>query len=104
MITNGRITIYHKEIDQDHNEIWKNKSYEAWSFITQSSNSNNGLSNSNSINIRIPFQKVIANIGDIVIKGEGKKIERSTDVKGYIIKSITENEVGSQPHIHILGA
>lgn len=110
MITNGIITIYHKELDKTARlERWIKTMYKAWYFGGKGSGINKGYENANDISVRIPYDEnelEIGNfsIGDIIYIGEGQDITKQTDLEeSYNITSITNNEYGNNPHIHLGG-
>lgn len=114
MITNGKITIYHKGFDNINRlEIWTYKSYEVWFHGGKGSSINKGYDNANDIDIRIPYYKNkdlnIDNfsIGDIIVIGNIKKdIATQQDLieyETYNITSITNNIFGNNMHVHLGG-
>ena len=73
MITNGKITIYHKDIE-NHNNIWKRfVYYNTWFFGGKGSSTNKGYQTDNDCQIRIPYRANIGlniknfAIGDIIV-------------------------------------
>ena len=115
MITNKKITIYHKDIDEiTRLEKWIRYNYSyVWWYESQSAKVNKGYNNENKLQIRIPYDKnVDLNInnfakGDIIVKGTLETdIETQDDLKEYQIyniKSINNNDFGNNQHIHIGG-
>lgn len=111
MIKNSKITIYHKGLDkQTKLETWTPYNYTGWIFNGKNASVNKGYSNSNNIELRIPYEGNsidISNIaiGDIVVKGKIiKKINTQHDLQDtYNITSIKNNSFGSEPHIHVGG-
>lgn len=114
MLTNGKITIYHKEFDNKNKlELWKRKSYEAWYYGGKGASINKGYDNANDIDIRIPYDKsekinaVDFSIGDIIVIGEIKKDivtqQDLVDYEIYNITSIVNNTFGNNKHIHLGG-
>ena len=111
MLVNGKITIYHKDLDTTtRKEIWTKKIYNAWNFGGNGAGLNKGYADANNISIRIPYDcNENANIsdfaiGDIIYIGEGIDIESQNDLDGiYNITSIVNNLYGPNKHIHIEG-
>jgi hypothetical protein len=115
MITNNKITIYHKSgLDvATRLEKWTRYNYDnVWVFKRKSANITNQIDNTNNIEIRIPYNKNQIDINnltisDIIVIGHlDIDIETAQDLKGYetyIITSITDNKIGLNQHIHIGG-
>lgn len=113
MITNTELTVYHKTFNQTTRlEEWTRYNYsKVWWFGGKGANINKGYENANDVDVRIPYNlnqdADIANfaIGDIIYKGKLETdITSENQVPGrYNITSITNNTVGSEPHIHIGG-
>ena len=111
MITNNKITYYHKVLDENKIEQWQKTVFvKAWVFGGKGSSINKGYDNANDVNIRIPIEEItdesIFAIGDIVVVGIEDDIERQSDLKGkefYNITSININKFGSNPHVHLGG-
>ena len=88
MITNGSITYYHKK-----RHIWNRYVFEdVWHFGGKSSSINKGYENANDVNIRIPMEYV-----------EDKNIFTIGDIIAINVTSITINEYGNNPHVHLGG-
>lgn len=115
MITNSKLTIYHKGRDEETRlEKWTRFNYEyVWTYVTSEGKKNDGYSNSSAIEIRIPYDDNnvdIANIGisDILVVGDiDKDIKTQTDLANYQtfnIVSIIEMRTGLNPHVYIKGA
>ena len=113
MISNADITVYHQQFD-DSTRMgkWERFPYEkVWWFEKNSVVQTDGYENSNNVDIRISYRDKldIKNFskGDIVLKGIIKKdIESSSELseyETYVITSITNNNFGNNPHIHIQG-
>lgn len=115
MITNNKLTIYHKELD-DETRLEKYVRYnypKVWLFDSHKATINEGYNDNDSVQIRIPYNENknlnISNFakGDIIVKGELKvDIDTQDDLKGYEIYNITgfnNNDFGNNPHIHIGG-
>ena len=116
MITNSSLTIYHMSgLDSTtHLEKWTRYNYSnVWFFGGESANINQGYDNTNSVEIRIPYDKN-ANLdinnfseGDIIVQGTLETdIESQDDLIGtliYNITSIKNNNFGNNQHIHIGG-
>ena len=112
MITNSELTVYHKVLDENTRlEKYVRYAYpKNWWFGGKGSSLNKGFSNSNDVQIRIPYYLNKADInnfsiGDILVKGNIKKdIETQSDLpEVYKITSINNNTFGREPHIHIGG-
>lgn len=114
MITNGKITIYHKGFDNKSKlEIWTPKIYDAWFHGGTGASINKGYDKANDVDIRIPYD--INNnlditdiaIGDIIVQGEiEKEIITQQDLSEheiFNITSITNNTFGNNKHIHLGG-
>lgn len=116
MITNKKVTIYHKAgLDvATHFELWTRYNYnDVWWFGGKGSGINKGYENANDIQVRIPYGQNdnvnIGNfaIGDIVVTEElDFDIQTQQDLKDYDVYNITSinnNDFGGTPHIHIGG-
>ena len=112
MITNKKITYYHKVLNNITKlEEWTKVVFDnVWLFGGKGSSINKGYENANDVDIRIPMEYVsdttIFNIGDIVAVGEQENISKQSDLKGkefYNITSININDFGYNPHIHLGG-
>lgn len=113
MICNNSLTVYHKGFDNStHDEVWTRYNYDkVWFFGGKGAGINKGYDNANDVQIRIPYDDNldIANfsIGDIVIAGTfTTDIESQQDLDGnefYNITSISNNNFGNNPHIHLGG-
>lgn len=113
MITNASLTIFHKELDNETRiEKWTRYNYDkVWMFIKEGVIQNNGFENSNSAEIRIPynlnpnvniknFSKEDVIVGEKIIE-DIKSIKELTGKKTYLLMSITNNIYGTEPHIHL---
>ena len=110
MITNNKITYYHKILNNETKlEEWERHFFNnVWVFIRKGSNVNAGLEKNNNIDVRIPFiQNVdIFHIGDIIAVGEQGDIQKQSDLGGkefYNVTSVNINNFGNNPHIHLGG-
>lgn len=111
MITNKAITYYHKTLDENKLQVWNRYVFEkTWVFGGKGSSINAGYENANDVNVRIPMEyvndKSIFTIGDIVVVGIQPEISKQSDLNGkefYNITSITINEYGNNPHVHLGG-
>lgn len=115
MITNSKLTIYHKGFDTTkHEETWTRYNYdEVWFFGGRGSNLNKGYDNANDVDIRIPYLKNSElnidnfSIGDIIVQGElDINIDTQEDLDSYLIYNITSinnNNFGKNQHIHLGG-
>ena len=112
MITNNKITYYHKVLNNTTKlEEWSRVLFEkVWLFGGKGASINKGYENANDVDIRIPMKYVqdttIFKVGDIVAVGEHENIERQSDLKDvefYNVTSININDFGNNPHIHLGG-
>jgi len=115
MITNSSVTIYHRDgLDAiTHLEKWTRHNYNnAWLFGGKGASINKGYDNANDVEVRLPYSKNELNIddfaiGDIIVKGTlTTNIETQQDLSNYQIyniTSITNNNFGNNPHIHLGG-
>lgn len=115
MITNSTLTIYHKGFDATTRlETWTRFNYDdVWFFGGQGASTNKGYENANDVQVRIPYEKNAGlnasnfEIGDLIVQGKlNLDITSQQDLDGYLvysIRSITDNQFGSQPHLHISG-
>jgi hypothetical protein len=116
MITNNSVTIYHYSgINQvTHDEMWTKYVYSnVWFFGGEGAKKNKGYDNANDFDCRISYQQNegldINNFskGDYVVAGTlDFDITSPLELKNYKvynILSITDNNFGNNPHIHIGG-
>ena len=115
MITNSSLTIYHKTFDKTTKlEKWTRYNYsKVWFFGGKGASINKGYADANDVEIRLPYMQNdnldINNfaIGDIIVQGTlDFDIETQQDLKSYLIyniKSINNNNFGSNQHIHLGG-
>lgn len=116
MITNSKVTIYHNAgLDvATHDTKWVRYNYdEAWFFGGKGAGINKGYDDANNVEVRLSYGQNDNlninnfNIGDIIIKGEIlTDITRQQELKNYEIfniTSISNNDFGKTPHIHIGG-
>ena len=115
MITNSEITIYHKGLNEETRlETWTRFNYEnAWVFGGRNANINEGYSDANNLEIRLPYSKNNGlnidnfSIGDIIVQGNiTEDIETQQDLEDYLIYNITSiknNNFGLNQHIHLGG-
>lgn len=114
MIINSDITIYHKTLNSQTRleEYIKYYYPNCWKFNKKGSTNNKGYSETNIIEVRIPYisnsNMEISNfaIGDIICIGNGKNVISGQDElngEAYNIVSIANNKFGTNPHIHIGG-
>lgn len=116
MITNSTLTVYHKNgLDvATRTEKWVRYNYDnVWFFGGEGASTNKGYENANDVQIRIPYKQNDNldpnnfDIGDIIVQGTlDIDIETQQDLEGYLVYAITsktDNQFGSQPHIHISG-
>ena len=111
MITNSKLTIYHKNgLDLVNRlENWTRFNYDkVWIFKTNGATINKGINEGNNLEIRIPYDKTIDienfSLGDIVVCDElDMDITRQQDLncETFNITSINNNYFGSNPHIHL---
>lgn len=115
MITNSKLTIYHKGFDsQTRLETYTRYNYSnVWFFGGKGASLNEGITEMNDVQIRIPYNQNdnldVSNfaVGDIIVKGAlDIDIDTQSDLDGYEIyniTSITNNDFGNNQHIHIGG-
>ena len=113
MLTNSKLTVYHKGLDSNMLEIWTRYNYDnVWVFGGKGAGVNKGYENANDIEIRIPYGQNadldIRNfsIGDIVVPSALNTdiiTQQDLQVDFYNITSITNNTFGNSKHIHIGG-
>lgn len=112
MITNNKITYYHKILNNETKlEEWERYFFnDVWEFGRKGSNVNAGLEQSNNVDVRIPFNYInnvdIFHIGDIIAIGQQEDIEKQSDLEGkefYNVTSININNFGNNPHVHLGG-
>lgn len=110
MITNNIITYYHKVPTEDKLYKWDKTIFEkVWLFARKGSSINKGYENSNDVNVRIPIEYVkdtTFSIGDIIAVGKQADIQKQSDLEGvefYNVTSVTINDFGNNPHVHLGG-
>ncbi len=112
MITNNKITYYHKVLNEvTRLEQWQKIVFnDVWVFGGKGSGINKGYENANDVNVRIPMEYVddftIFKIGDIIAVGIQEDISKQSDLEGkefYNVTSININNFGNNPHIHLGG-
>jgi len=112
MKTNNSLTIYHKTFDKTTRlEKWTRYNYpNVWFFGNESATISEGYNSKNRVEIRIPLNESIKKDnfakGDIIVKGTLETdINTQQDLSGliYNITSISWNDFGEEPHIHIGG-
>lgn len=112
MITNTEISYYSKALNAiDKIEIWRKTHFpKVWKFNRNGSIPNTGITESNQVDIRIPLEDVedvtIFHIGDLVAVNFNADIETQQDLNGiehYVITSVTINNFGNNPHVHLVG-
>ena len=110
MITNSKLTIYHKNgLDLVNRlETWARFNYDnVWVFKTNGATMNKGINEGNNLEVRIPYDETIDinyfSLGDIVVIGEVKTdITKQQDLsETFNITSIKDNFFGNNPHIHL---
>ena len=114
MITNSKLTIYHKGYDETTRlETWTRFNYDyVWVFGGKGSSINKGYENANDVNVRIPYDMNLINvdnfaIGDIIVPQElNIDITTQQDLQNYEIYNITSinnNDFGNNTHFHLGG-
>lgn len=115
MITNSKVTIYHKGYDENSRKTsWTRYNYnKVWFFGGRGAGINKGYNEANDVEVRLPYGQNadldIQNfsIGDIIVKGYiASDITEQQDLESYEIYNITSinnNDFGNNPHIHIGG-
>lgn len=107
MITNNNITIYHKIYNKETrlNEWIRINCDDVWLYVNNGSNIKKGYEKNDKVSIRIPYKVSDIQIGDIIVVGHLlNNIETQEQLKNYEvynITSITNNNFGNNPHIHI---
>ena len=107
MLTNESITIYHRV--KKRNEAYVKVEYEnVWWYGNKNVSLNKGLVEANDVTVRIPYNQNEIDIekikdGDFLVQGTGfSDITAPSDLKEYyVINSVTNNTVGSEPHVRI---
>lgn len=112
MITNNKITYYHKTLDNKTKlEKWTKYTFDdVWAFGGKGSSVNKGYVDANDVDVRIPMEYVndtnLFKVGDIIVIGEYGNITKQNDLKDvefYNVKSITINNFGNNAHVHLGG-
>lgn len=115
MITNSKLTVYHKSgLDSTtHFEKWTRYNYDnVWFYGGKGAGINKGYENANDVQVRIPYNQNEVNIdnfaiGDIIVQGKLETdIETQEDLNEYTIYNITSinnNNFGNSQHIHLGG-
>lgn len=115
MITNSKLTIYHKGLDYEkHTETWTRYNYDkVWWFGGKGASTNKGYDNANDVQVRIAYEYynnlsiINFEIGDILVQGElDLDIETQQDLSNYDVYNITainNNIFGANKHIHLSG-
>lgn len=115
MITNNSLTIYHKTFDTTNRvETYTRYNYsKVWFFGGKGSSLNEGYTDKNDVQIRIPYNQNdnldVSNfeIGDIIVEGTlDIDITTQQDLSDYVIYNITSinnNNFGNNQHIHLGG-
>lgn len=110
MLTNTKLTYYHKTLDQNRDTKWERTIFDkVWWFGNQGSSINKGFAEANDVEVRIPIEEVnsidIFTIGDLMYEGEGPEISTTNDIPGraFAVRSYTVNLYGGTPHIHLGG-
>lgn len=116
MICNSKVTIYHNAgLDTTTRlEKWVRYNYDnAWFFGGKGAGINKGYNDANNVEIRLPYGQNadmdIQNfgIGDIIVKGKLEiDITKQKDLSNYEIYNITSisnDDFGNNPHIHLGG-
>lgn len=113
MLTNSKLTVYHKVFDADtRDNKWIRYNYDnVWFFGGKGARLSKGLNDANDVEIRIPYFDTLDisnfSLGDILVQGELEEdIETQQDLKNYLtynITSLVNNTFGNNPHIHIGG-
>lgn len=113
MLTNSKLTVYHKT-EEDHDYKWVRHNYEqVWFFGGKGSSTNKGYETANDCQVRVPYD-LNSNldisdfkIGDILVPQElDIDIDSETDLQEYDyfnITAITNNQHGPNKHIHLSG-
>ena len=107
MITNTSITLYHKikgRTQSFERYVYPN----VWTFGGHGANLNKGLTDMNSLTVRIPYNQNEIDIskikrGDLIVIGTlDTDIQAESDLDDYyVLTSITDNKIGEEPHVHL---
>lgn len=113
MKTRGTITIYHITLNElTKLEEYTRYEYNGWYFINEDAVINQGLTDANTIDVRIPYETNenadIGNFskGDIIYIGSGPESINSQTELGkdiYKITLLNNNNFGNNQHIHLGG-
>lgn len=115
MLTNSKLTVYHKSINYTtKEEEWIRYNYDnVWCFKSKAVSVNSGYTNMNDVQVRIPYdinENLNINnfaMGDIIVCQEiVVDITSQNDLNNYEffnITSIKNNDFGNNPHIHLGG-
>ena len=109
MITNSKLTIYHKTFNQQTRlEEWTRYNFDnVWAFKTNSASINEDINESNNLEVRIPYVEYnneVISLGDIVVCDEiNEDITKQQDLncETFNIRNINDNFYGNNPHIHL---
>lgn len=107
MITNASITLYHKI--KGRTETYERYNFaNVWTFGGHGAALNKGLADMNNLSVRIPYDQNEVDIskidiGDLIVIGTlDTDIQAESDLDDYyILTSITDNQFGDTPHIHL---
>lgn len=111
MITNKKMTYFHKTLGANRLEKWDRYTFnQVWLFGGKGSSVNKGYENANDVNVRIPMDDVdditIFKVGDIIVVGDHGNITKQSDLADaeyYNVTSINVNDFGKNPHVHLGG-
>lgn len=110
MLTNTKMTYYHKTLDENRLEKWNKIVFDnVWWYGNNGSSIYKGYAEANDVEVRIPLEEVssidIFAIGDMMYKGEGPDIIKTSELDGkaFAVRSYTINLYGGTPHIHLGG-
>ena len=110
MITNGKITLYHKTFNSiTRLEEWTRYNYnDVWVFKTNGASLNRGIEEGNNLQVRIPYSDTLDvtkfSLGDIVVCNEldtNINTQQDLSCETFNISSINDNFFGNNPHIHL---
>lgn len=111
MITNNKITLYHKNgLDVANRlEVWVRYNFnDVWVFKTNKATISEGINEGNNLEVRIPYfsgiDTSVFRLGDIVVIGEIKEdinTQQDLNYETFNIVSINDNYFGNSPHIHL---
>lgn len=109
MITNASITLYHRIKGRNpSNRFIRVNFADVWTFGGHDATLNKGLTDSDSLSVRIPYKQNDIDIskikrGDLIVIGTSETdISAESDLdEYYVITSVKDNTFGEEPHVHL---